>query len=45
MTTTSSAVRSPDPWNQHTKSSPLGSSTTVDAWLCQCSSGKMNSAV
>ena len=44
-TSTSSAVRSPEPWNQQTSRSPPGSSTTIEAWLCQCSSGKISSEV
>src|SRR5208283_6069223 len=40
---TSSAVRSPEPWNQQTSRSPLGVSTMHEAWLCQCSKGKMSS--
>ena len=40
---TSSAVRSPEPWNQQTSRSPLGVSTMHEAWLCQSSSGKMSS--
>jgi hypothetical protein len=36
---TSSAVRSPDPWNQHTSRSPFGS--TIETSLCHDSSGKM----
>ena len=44
-TFTSSAVRSPEPLYQHTNSSPEGSSTIDDEWLCQCSSGKTNSAL
>jgi hypothetical protein len=27
-------VRSPEPWNQQTSRSPLGSSTIEDEWLC-----------
>ena len=38
-------MRSPDPWNQQASRSPPGSSTTIDAWLCQCSRGKINSEV
>src|SRR5262249_11836249 len=41
--TTSSASRSPEPWYQSTSRSPLGSSTIIDAWLCQCSSGTTSS--
>ena len=40
---TSSAVRSPEPWNQQTSKSPFGVSTTDDEWLCQDSSGKISS--
>ena len=40
---TSSAVRSPEPWNQQTSRSPFGVSTTDDEWLCQDSSGKISS--
>src|SRR5512141_86563 len=40
---TSSAVRSPEPWNQQTRRSPPGVSTMHEAWLCQCSKGKMSS--
>src|SRR5258706_10587420 len=40
---TSSAVLSPEPWNQHTSRSPLGSSTIEDEWLCHFSRGKINS--
>ena len=43
LMSTSSAVRSPDPWNQHTSRSLVGSSTIDEEWLCQDSSGKMSS--
>ena len=42
--TTSSALRSPDPWNQQTSRSPFGHSTMQEPWLCQCSSGKISLA-
>ena len=32
---TSSAVRSPDPWNQLTSRSPFGVSTTEDKWYAE----------
>src|ERR1035437_685448 len=40
---TSSAVRSPEPGNQHTSRSPLGSSTIEEEWLCHFSNGKISS--
>ena len=43
LMSTSSAVRSPDPWNQHTSRSLVRSSTIDEEWLCQDSSGKMSS--
>src|SRR5450759_1881198 len=43
MMTTSSAVRSPDPRYQQTKSSPSGRRRMLEAWLCFASSGKMSS--
>src|SRR5439155_14096460 len=42
-TLTSSAWRSPEPWNQQTSRSPSGVSTMHEPWLCQCSSGKISS--
>jgi hypothetical protein len=41
--TTSSAVRSPDPWNQQTSRSPFGNSTIEEEWLCHFSGGKISS--
>ncbi|MBM3844539.1 MAG: hypothetical protein FJ397_14985, partial [Verrucomicrobia bacterium] len=40
---TSSAQRSPLPWNQPTSRSPLGSSTRVEPWVCSACTGKTSS--